>query len=124
MGVGPPEDLLDAVERGVDMFDCVMPTRNARNGSLFTSQGRINIKNQQYRRDFGPLDPACSCPVCRSYSRAYLRHLHLAREVLSLRLNTLHNLFFMLHLSAAMREAIRAGRFIEFKASFLQRYRA
>ncbi len=124
MGVGPPEDLLDAVERGVDMFDCVMPTRNARNGSLFTSQGRINIKNQQYRRDFGPLDPACSCPVCRSYSRAYLRHLYLAREVLSLRLNTLHNLFFMLHLSAAMREAIRAGRFIEFKASFLQRYRA
>lgn len=124
MGVGPPEDILEAVERGVDMFDCVMPTRNARNGCLFTSQGRINIKNQKYQRDFGPLDPACLCPVCRTYSRAYLRHLYLAREILSLRLNTLHNLFFMLHLSAAMREAIRAGRFIEFKASFLQDYRA
>lgn len=124
MGVGPPEDILEAVERGVDMFDCVMPTRNARNGCLFTSQGRINIKNQKYQRDFGPLDPACPCPVCRTYSRAYLRHLYLAREILSLRLNTLHNLFFMLHLSAAMREAIRAGRFIEFKASFLQDYRA
>lgn len=124
MGVGPPEDILDAVERGVDMFDCVMPTRNARNGCLFTSQGKVNIKNQQYQRDFGPLDPACGCPVCTTYSRAYLRHLYMAREILSLRLNTLHNLFFMLHLSAAVREAIRAGRFIGFKASFLQRYRA
>jgi queuine tRNA-ribosyltransferase len=124
MGVGPPEDILDAVERGVDMFDCVMPTRNARNGCLFTSQGKVNIKNKKYQRDFGPLDPACRCPVCRTYSRAYLRHLFMAREILSLRLNTLHNLFFMLHLSAAMREAIRAGRYIEFKASFLQHYRA
>ena len=124
MGVGTPEDLVEGVACGVDMFDCVMPTRNARNGCLFTSQGRINIKNQKYQRDFGPLDPACLCPVCRTYSRAYLRHLYLAREILSLRLNTLHNLFFMLHLSAAMREAIRAGRFIEFKASFLQDYRA
>jgi len=124
MGVGPPEDLLDAVERGVDMFDCVMPTRNARNGCLFTSQGKVNIKNQKYQRDFGPLDPACRCPVCKTYGRAYLRHLYLAREILSLRLNTLHNLFFMLHLTAAIREAIRAGRFTEFKASFLQKYQA
>ncbi len=124
MGVGPPEDILDAVERGVDMFDCVMPTRNARNGCLFTSQGKLNIRNQKYQRDFGPLDPACRCPVCASYSRAYLRHLYMAREISSLRLNTLHNLFFMLHLSAAMREAIRAGRFGEFKASFLQDYQA
>lgn len=124
MGVGPPEDILEAVERGVDMFDCVMPTRNARNGCLFTSQGKVNIKNQKYQRDFGPLDPACACPVCKTYSRAYLRHLYMAREILSLRLNTLHNLFFMLHLSAAMRQAIHAGRFIEFKASFLDSYRA
>jgi queuine tRNA-ribosyltransferase len=124
MGVGRPEDIIAAVREGVDMFDCVMPTRNARNGCLFTSQGKVNIKNKKYQRDFGPLDPACRCPVCRTYSRAYLRHLFMAREILSLRLNTLHNLFFMLHLSAAMREAIRAGRYIEFKASFLQHYRA
>ncbi len=124
MGVGPPEDLLDAIERGVDMFDCVMPTRNARNGCLFTSQGKLNIKNQKYQRDFGPLDPACRCPVCKTYSRAYLRHLYQSREILSLRLNTLHNLCFMLHLTAAIREAIRAGRFTEFKASFLQQYQA
>ncbi|MFA6242646.1 MAG: tRNA guanosine(34) transglycosylase Tgt [Candidatus Hydrogenedentales bacterium] len=124
MGVGPPEDILEAVERGIDMFDCVMPTRNARNGSLFTSQGKINIKNQGYGRDFGPLDPACACPVCKTYSRAYLSHLFRAGEILALRLNTLHNLWFMLSFMATVRQAIRAGRFVEFKRSFLQAYAA
>lgn len=119
MGVGPPEDLLEAVEQGVDMFDCVMPTRNARNGSLFTSAGRVNIKNARFARDFGPLDPACPCPVCARYSRAYLHHLFRAREILALRLNTLHNLSFMLHFAANIRAAIRAGSFQRFKRRFL-----
>ncbi|MBX3176203.1 MAG: tRNA guanosine(34) transglycosylase Tgt [Candidatus Hydrogenedentes bacterium] len=122
MGVGPPEDVLNAIERGVDMFDCVMPTRNARNGSLFTSAGKVNIKNARYARDFGPLDPACACPVCRVYTRAYLHHLYRAGEILSLRLNTLHNLFFMLQLADSAREAIRNGRFLDFKRSFLLAY--
>ncbi|MDX9972229.1 MAG: tRNA guanosine(34) transglycosylase Tgt [FCB group bacterium] len=124
MGVGPPEDILEAIERGVDMFDCVMPTRNARNGSLFTSQGRINIKNAQYAADFGPLDPACGCLTCRRYSRAYLSHLYRSGEVLALRLNTLHNLFFMIQFAANVRQAIRAGRFRQFKGEFLERYSA
>ncbi|MCC6152688.1 MAG: tRNA guanosine(34) transglycosylase Tgt [Candidatus Hydrogenedentes bacterium] len=122
MGVGPPEDFLDAVQRGVDMFDCVMPTRNARNGSLFTSKGRLNIKNQQFRTDFSPLDPACDCPACKRYTRAYLSHLYRAGEISALRLNTLHNLRFMLNLAAAVRLAIRAGRFLEFKREFLHGY--
>ncbi len=124
MGVGPPEDLLECVGRGIDLFDCVMPTRNARNGSLFTSQGKINIKNQRHRTDFGPLDPACGCPVCKTYTRAYLSHLYRSGEVLALRLNTLHNLFFVLELAAHVRQAIRDGRFIEFKRMFLDRYSA
>ena len=122
MGVGPPEDLLDAVERGVDLFDCVMPTRNARNGTLFTSGGRANIKNQCHQDDFGPLDEQCQCPVCRTYSRAYLSHLYRSGEILALRLNTLHNLFFLLELAANMRRAVFAGKFLEFKRTFLQRY--
>ncbi len=122
MGVGPPEDILEAIERGVDMFDCVMPTRNARNGGLFTSQGRLNIKNAQYARDFRPIDPDCDCPVCRTYSRAYLAHLYRAGEILALRLNTLHNLFFMLQFLARTRDAVRAGRFRAFKRTFLQAY--
>ena len=122
MGVGPPEDILEAVERGVDMFDCVMPTRNARNGSLFTSQGKINIKNQRFTRDFGPIDPACTCSVCRTYSRAYLAHLYRAGEISALRLNTLHNLAFMLEFGANVRTAVRTGRFMEFKRAFLREY--
>ncbi len=122
MGVGPPEDILEAIERGVDMFDCVMPTRNARNGGLFTSQGRLNIKNAQYARDFRPIDPECACPVCQTYTRAYLAHLYRAGEILALRLNTLHNLFFMLQLTARARDAIRGGCFQDFKRAFLQRY--
>ncbi len=122
MGVGPPEDILEAVERGVDMFDCVMPTRNARNGSLFTSRGKLNIKNSRYISDFGPLDAACGCPVCRTYSRAYLSHLYRAGELLSMRLNTLHNLFFMVDLAANCRRAIIEGRFPAFKRAFLESY--
>jgi queuine tRNA-ribosyltransferase len=124
MGVGTPEDMLEAIERGVDMFDCVMPTRNARNGSLFTSSGRINIKNAQYANDFGPLDPECDCPTCRTYSRAYLSHMYRSGEILALRLNTLHNLRFMVSLAAIVRRAIQAGRFREFKGAFLSRYLA
>ncbi len=122
MGVGAPEDLLEAIERGVDMFDCVMPTRNARNGSLFTSQGRVNIKNRQYADDFGPLDPACQCPVCMTYTRAYLSHLYRSGEILALRLNTLHNLSFMLTLAADCRLAISTGQFLDFKRAFLKHY--
>ena len=121
MGVGTPEDLLMGIELGVDMFDCVMPTRNARNGCLFTSNGRVNIKNRACQEDFGPLDPNCGCPVCRTYSRAYLSHLYRAGEILSLRLNTLHNLYFMLELAANARLAIRAGEFPAFKRAFLAR---
>ncbi len=124
MGVGPPEDMLEAIERGVDMFDCVMPTRNARNGTLFTSQGKLNIKNQRYMTDFSPIDERCGCPVCRRYTRAYLSHLYRSGEISALRLNTLHNLFFMLEFAAMCREAIRAGRFLEFKRAFLAAYAA
>jgi len=122
MGVGPPEDMLEAIEQGIDMFDCVMPTRNARNGCLFTSQGKLNIKNQRFCNDFSPLDPVCDCPVCRTYTRAYLSHLYRSGEILALRLNTLHNLFFMLHLGACARKAIRTGQFLEFKRAFLRTY--
>jgi len=122
MGVGTPEDLLEAIERGIDLFDCVLPTRNARNGSLFTARGRINIKNARHLRDFGPLDPQCGCPVCARYSRAYLAHLFRAGEISALRLNTLHNLFFMLELAAHARAAIRSNGFAAFKRSFLAAY--
>jgi len=124
MGVGPPEDILEAVERGVDMFDCVMPTRNARNGSLFTTHGKLNIKNQANKEDFGPIDPDCRAPIVANYSRAYMSHLCRAQEVLALRLNTLHNLYFMLHFTANLRAAIRAGRYLEFKKDFLARYQS
>jgi queuine tRNA-ribosyltransferase len=122
MGVGPPEDMLAAIGRGVDLFDCVMPTRNARNGSLFTSQGKLNIKNNRHIRDFGPLDEACGCPVCARYTRAYLSHLFRAGEITALRLNTLHNLYFMLDLAANVRRAIRQGSFSAFQRAFLQSY--
>jgi len=124
MGVGPPEDMLDAIEQGIDLFDCVMPTRNARNGCLFTWNGKLNIRNARHVRDFGPVDLACGCPVCRTYSRAYLSHLYRAGEIAALRLNTLHNLAFMLHFMTRVRQAIRAGRFREFKRTFLRAYSA
>jgi len=118
MGIGAPEDLVEAVWHGFDMFDCVMPTRNARNGMLFTSQGRINIKAKLYEDDGGPLDPACGCHVCRTYSRAYLRHLYRAGEILASQLNTYHNLYYYLDLMRRMREAIRENRFTAFRRDF------
>lgn len=118
MGIGTPEDLVEAVWRGYDMFDCVMPTRNARNGMLFTSQGRLNIKRKQYEQDQGPLDPACSCYVCRNYSRAYLRHLFRSGEILASMLNTHHNIAWYLSLMGRMREAIRQDQFEAFRKEF------
>jgi queuine tRNA-ribosyltransferase len=119
MGVGRPEDLVEAVAGGVDLFDCVMPTRNARNGTLFTSQGKINIKREQYRSDPRPLDPACPCETCTQYSRAYLRHLFVSNEILASRLNTLHNLSYYMGLMTALREAIAAESFGAFREAFL-----
>jgi queuine tRNA-ribosyltransferase len=110
MGVGYPHDIIAAVERGVDMFDCVMPTRHARNGHLFTSEGVINIRNARHERDTGPLDPACDCLTCRGYSRAYLRHLDRCKEILGVRLATVHNLHYYLNLMRRIREAISAGK--------------
>jgi len=115
MGVGDLQDMLVAVESGFDMFDCVMPTRNARNGTLFTSKGRISIKRTEYKADPAPLDPDCNCYTCRNFSRSYLRHLFLAKEILSMRLNTLHNLHFYLAFFRKMREAIMEQRFASFK---------
>ncbi len=115
MGVGDLRDVLVAVENGFDMFDCVMPTRNARNGTLFTSRGRVSIKRAEYKADPGPLDPDCGCYTCRNFSRAYLRHLFLAKEILSMRLNTIHNLYFYLSFFNKMREAIKDKRFASFK---------
>ncbi len=119
MGVGTPEDLVEGVERGIDMFDCVMPTRNARNGTFFTSFGKTAIRNSRYERDNGPLDPECGCYTCRTFSRAYLRHLFNAGEVLALRLGTIHNLSFYLDLMKKIRKSIEEGRFREFKKEFL-----
>lgn len=118
MGVGTPEDLLMAIGSGVDMFDCVMPTRNARNGHLFTRFGDVRIRNARYRDDTGPLDPTCACPTCSHYSRAYLHHLDRCNEILGARLNTLHNLHFYLNLMREARAAIEAGRFASFVQAF------
>ncbi len=122
MGVGTPEDIWEAVESGIDMFDCVQTTRNARNGQLFTNSGKINIKNAIYREDLRPLDEECNCPVCRNYTRAYLFHLYRAGEILGLRLNTLHNLYFFVKLMNLIRESIGKGNFLEEKKKFLNKY--
>ena len=121
MGVGRPQDIIAAVQRGVDMFDCVMPTRHARNGHLFTAAGVINIRNAAHQRDLGPVDPECGCYTCRHYSRAYLRHLDRCNEILGSRLATLHNLAFYLDLMQGLRAAIAAGRLGAFCADFLAR---
>ncbi len=115
MGVGTPANILNGVERGVDLFDCVMPSRNARHGHLFTSKGIININNQKYERDMTPIDENCDCPACRRYSKAYIRHLLKAGEMLSGRLMVLHNLWFYNHLMEDIRKALEEGRFAEFK---------
>jgi queuine tRNA-ribosyltransferase len=120
MGVGTPEDLVEAVARGMDMFDCVLPTRNARNGMAFTSSGRVVIKNAAYGRDPRPLDEACSCYTCRNYSRAYLRHLFGSREILAFRLLTLHNLYYYCDLMAKIRQAVAADAFAAFRREFYQ----
>ena len=121
MGVGTPEDIVAAVQQGVDMFDCVMPTRNARNGHLFTHSGVVRIRNSRYRTDIGPLDPACDCYTCRNYSRAYLHHLDRCGEMLGAHLNTVHNLHYYQSLMAGLRGAIAAGALGEFVADFHQR---
>ena len=121
MGVGTPEDLVENVSRGVDMFDCVMPTRNARNGTLFTSYGKVNIKAARFKEDNEPLDPECGCMVCQTYSKAYLNHLFRAREITYFRLGTIHNLYYYLDLMKQMREAILENRFDAFKQEFYRK---
>ncbi len=116
MGVGTPLNILNAVERGVDLFDCVMPSRNARHGHLFTSKGIINLNNKKYEFDMSPIDDECDCPVCRRYSKAYVRHLLKSTEMLSQRLTVIHNLWFYNHLMEDIRKALDEGRFAEFKA--------
>ena len=115
MGIGDLMDVLEAVAAGIDMFDCVMPTRNARNGTLFTSQGRISIKREEFKKDPGPLDPHCECYTCRNYSRAFLRHMFMSREILAMRLNSLHNLHFFLEFFRKMRDAISKAKFDQFR---------
>ncbi len=121
MGVGTPENLIEGVARGCDMFDCVMPTRNARNGLLFTSFGKLSIKRAQYRTDEQPLDPECQCYVCKNYSRAYLRHMYTSNEILASVLNTHHNLYYYQQLMAGIRDALATGTFTAFKKEFYQK---
>ena len=118
MGVGTPSNIIEGVARGVDFFDCVMPARNARHGKLFTWQGTMNIKNAQYKLDDGPIDPQCDCPVCRKFSRAYLRHLFTAQEMLGMRLAVMHNLYFYNQLTQRIREALDAGEFDAFRREY------
>jgi len=121
MGVGTPEDLVELVGMGADMFDCVMPTRNARNGQLFTDFGKINIVNARFKDDTNPVEPECSCYTCKNYSRAYLRHLFLSKELLSYRLNTIHNIHYYLSLMKTMRTAIEKNEFNTFKRKFYEK---
>ncbi len=121
MGVGTPEDLVECVRLGVDMFDCVLPTRNARNGTLFTSFGKINIKNRCFAKDDMPIDPECNCYTCKNFSRAYLRHLYVSRELLAYRLNTIHNVYYYLNLMKEMRDAIKKGELNQWIESFYEK---
>ena len=118
MGVGTPEDLVAGVANGIDMFDCVMPTRNARNGWLFTRFGDVKIKNARYKDDKAALDETCNCYACRNFSRAYLHHLHRSKEILGAQLNTIHNLHYYLQLMQEMRDSLDAGTFAEFRQNF------
>ena len=124
MGVGRPDNLVEGVARGVDMFDCVLPTRNGRNGTLLTPEGAMNIKKRQYERDFSPVDPECDCYACRTFTRAYLRHLYRAGEILAMRLCSWHNLRYLVRLGERMRAAILEGTFPEFRREFRARFRA
>ena len=121
MGVGTPANLVELVARGADMFDCVLPTRNARNGQMFTQSGTINISNAQYRDDDGPIETGCRCYTCRNFSRAYLRHLYMARELLAYRLNTIHNVYFFIDFAKRMRQAILSDGFESFRRDFYHR---
>jgi queuine tRNA-ribosyltransferase len=121
MGVGKPQDIVEGVLRGVDLFDCVLPTRNARNGTLFTSVGQINIRNARYRDDPRPVDPCCKCSLCRNYSRAYLRHLFLEKEIYGLRLSTIHNLAFYNQMMENIRDAVAEDKLYPFTQKFLAR---
>jgi queuine tRNA-ribosyltransferase len=122
MGVGLPEDILESVERGMDMFDCVIPTRYARSATLFTRRGRIRLTHKSYKRDFYPIEPNCSCYTCRTFTRAYLHHLFNANEVLSAILASIHNVHFYLQMMAEIRQAIEAGTFAPYKRDFLAEY--
>jgi len=122
MGVGLPEDILESVERGIDMFDCVIPTRYARSATLFTRRGRIRLTNKNYKRDFFPIDPSCSCYTCQNFSRAYLHHLFVSNEVLSAVLSAIHNVHFYLAMMAEIRQAIGDGKFMDYKGEFLAEY--
>ena len=122
MGVGMPEDLWECAGRGIDMFDCVIPTRNGRNGQVFTSLGKINIRNAEFREDFTPLDPECGCPACKEYTKAYLNHLVRARESLYLSLLSLHNIYFMIDLMAKIRKSLESDTFLEAKKEFFEKY--
>lgn len=121
MGVGTPSNIIEGVARGVDFFDCVMPARNARHGKLYTWEGALNIKNEKYKTDDRPIDPACTCPACRSFSRAYLRHLFAAGEMLAMRLAVLHNLHFYNELTSRIREALEQGAFADFRAEYSEK---
>ena len=121
MGVGTPANIIEAVARGVDFFDCVMPARNARHAKIFTWAGALNIKNEKYKLDDRPIDPGCGCPVCRHFSRAYLRHLFVAGEMLAMRLAVLHNLWFYNELAARIRQALDGGEFAAFRAEYAQK---
>ena len=122
IGVGHPANIIEGIARGVDMFDCVLPTRNGRTGTIFTRTGKINIKNQCYSDDFTPLDPDCSCYACRNFTRAYIRHLYKSGEILAVRLLSWHNIHFLVHLAAGARQAIIEGRFPEYRREFMKNY--
>ena len=121
MGVGTPSNIIEGVARGVDFFDCVMPARNARHGKLFTWQGTMNIKNAKYKLDDSPIDPECDCPVCRNFSRSYIRHLFAAEEILAMRLTVMHNLYFYNKLTEKIRDALDAGRFEAFRSAYSEK---
>jgi len=122
MGIGKPEDIVEAILRGVDMFDCVIPTRNGRNGTVYTFQGKLVLKNAEYKDDLIPIDEKCGCFTCKNFTRAYIRHLFQAEEILALRLASIHNLYFYLQLVKKAREAIVKDTYIEWKKMFLKNF--
>jgi len=122
MGVGTPEDIWTCIENGVDMFDCVIPTKNGRNGQALTSSGKLNLKNAVHKNDYSPLDSECPCEVCREYTKAYIHHLFRSGELLALRLLSLHNLYFLIQLVGSIKKSIRSGKFVSEKKKFFENY--